>query len=234
MVADCLPTAEKQQAKRRWYQYRLRSLFLLTLLVAIGMSWLTVTMRNQRQQKAAAEEIEKAGGEVKTEVTWLGKLLRDNSLVKVTDVQLSGESTTDAAIADLRELSQLQGLLLYNTQVTDAALVHLRDMRQLQRLGVYSEKVTDAGLVHLEGLRQLQVLLLYTPQVTDAGLLHLKKLTQLQTLGLVGMTLSDTGLANLHGLTGLQVLWLTRTTVSNDGRSKFQHALPNCKIQDYE
>ena len=45
-------------------------------------------MQNQRKQKAAAEAIEKAGGKVKSEPTWLGKLLRDDSLVTVTFVEL--------------------------------------------------------------------------------------------------------------------------------------------------
>ena len=35
-----LPAAEKKRPRLRWYQYRLRSLFVLTTLVAIGMSWL--------------------------------------------------------------------------------------------------------------------------------------------------------------------------------------------------
>ena len=42
METDSSPVAEKQP-KLRWFQYSLRSLFLLTLFVAIGMSWLTVT-----------------------------------------------------------------------------------------------------------------------------------------------------------------------------------------------
>ena len=57
------PTAEKPP-KLRWFQYRLRSLFILTTLVAIACSWLAVTMQNQRKQKAAAEAIEKIGGNV--------------------------------------------------------------------------------------------------------------------------------------------------------------------------
>jgi hypothetical protein len=57
METDSLPTAEQKPPKLRWYQWRLRSLFILTLLVAIGMSYLAVTMQNQRKQKAAAEEI---------------------------------------------------------------------------------------------------------------------------------------------------------------------------------
>ena len=49
-----------------------------------------MTMQNQRKQKAAAEAIEKAGGTVQSEPTWLGKLLRDDSLVRVTCVTLYG------------------------------------------------------------------------------------------------------------------------------------------------
>ena len=101
----------------RKYQYSLRSLFLLTLLVAIGMSWLTVTMRNQRKQKAAAEAIEKAGGAEKLwEPTWLGRLLRDDSLVRVTDVGVYARPTTDRILVHLRELTQLKVLLGHQDQ----------------------------------------------------------------------------------------------------------------------
>ena len=81
METDSSPAVEKPVPKLRWFQYSLRSLFLLTLLVAIGMSYVAVTMRNQRKQKAAAEAIEKAGGKTQSKPTWLGTLLRDDSLV---------------------------------------------------------------------------------------------------------------------------------------------------------
>ena len=58
METDSSPTAEQNQPKLRWYQWRLRSLFFLTFLVAIGMSWLAVTIQNQRKQKAAASNRE--------------------------------------------------------------------------------------------------------------------------------------------------------------------------------
>ena len=124
--SDSVTASEPQPAgpprKLRWYQYSLRSLFLLTLVVAIGMSWLTVTMQNQRREKAAAEAIEKAGGGVKCEPTWLGKLLRDESLVNVVEVQLIGTADTDARLIHLEGLSQLRVLNLKNSSVTDAGL----------------------------------------------------------------------------------------------------------------
>ena len=92
METDSSPTTEQKPPKLRWYQWRLRSMFILTLLVAIGMSYVAVEMRNQRKQHQAAKEIVKAGGTVTSEPTWLGKLLRDDSLVTVTEVRLSGQT----------------------------------------------------------------------------------------------------------------------------------------------
>ena len=110
------------------------------------MSWLAVTIQNQRKQKAAAEAIEKAGGTGRSEPTWLGKLLRDDSLVRVTYVDLYGQSITDDVLVHLQGLSQLQRLCLGDTKVTDAGLVHLQGLSQLQGLWLYNTKVTDQGV----------------------------------------------------------------------------------------
>jgi hypothetical protein len=191
--------------KLRWYQFRLRS--LLTLLVAIGMSYVGVTMRNQRKQHEVAEEIVNAGGIVQSEPTWLGKLLRDDSLVRVTEVGFNRESAADADLVHLQGLSQLQSLhLISNTKVTDAGLVHLQGLSQLQWLQLDNTRITDAGLVHLQGLSQLRSLQLSNTKVTDAGLVYLQGLRQLKTL------------------------WLFGTNVTDQGVEKLQQALPKCHI----
>ena len=153
MEIDLSPAAEKKQPKLRWFQYSLRSLFLLTLVVAIGMSWLAVTMRNQRQQTRVARAIERAGGSVASERTWLGKLLGDDSLANVTHVYNCGKPISDADLANFQGLSQLQWLNLAGSNVTDAGLVYLQGLSQLKYLGLSGTKVTDAGLVRLQGLR---------------------------------------------------------------------------------
>lgn len=149
METDSLPTAETKPPKLRWYQWRLRTLFLLTLLVAIGMSYVAVEMRNQRKEKAIAEEIKKAGGIVKVEPTWLGKLLRDDSLVSVTEVWLAGLSVTDDVLVHLQGLRQLEWLHLNDTKATDDVLVHLQGLSQLQRLSLNNTNVTDQGVKKL-------------------------------------------------------------------------------------
>ena len=48
----------------RWYQYRLRTLFLLMLAVALGMGLVAVPLQKAWRQKAAADGIRKLGGVV--------------------------------------------------------------------------------------------------------------------------------------------------------------------------
>lgn len=240
--------------KLRWFKFRLRSLFILAALVAIVCSWLAVTIQNQRKQKALADAIEKLGGIVSSEPTWLGKLFRNNSLVRVTSVTLVGLSVcddefmhlqglnhvlglwlsdtniTDAGLVHLQGMSQLQVLGLRNTQVTDAGLVHLRGLSQVESLHLSNTQVTDAGLVHLQGLSQLRHLLLNDTQVTDAGLAHLQGLSQLEWLFLSNTKVTDAGLAHLQGLSQLKRLHLEGTKVTDEGVEKFQQVLPNCTI----
>ena len=51
-----------RQPKLRWFQYSLRSLLLLMLAAAIGMSWVAVRVKSAREQEAAAEAVKKLGG----------------------------------------------------------------------------------------------------------------------------------------------------------------------------
>ena len=173
VTADQPPPAAPRR-KLRWYQYSLRTLMLVVLLASIGMSYVAVTIQRQRRQGEAARAIEKAGGKVESERTWLGRLLRDDSLVRVTEVEL-GRETTDAGLVRLQGLRQLQWLVLSNTRVSDAGLVHLQGLRQLQGLWLANTQVSDSGVVHLQGLRQLYQLDLANTKVTSQGV---KKLRQ--------------------------------------------------------
>ncbi len=207
METEFLPIAAEKPPKLRWYQYSLRSLLLFVTACAIACSWLAVTIQGQRRQHEAADAIKKAGGTVASEQTWLGKVLRDDSLVNVTVVDLSNEAAADAGLVHLQGLSQLQWLLLGNSKVTDAGLVHLQGLSQLLILDLAWTKVTDAGLVNLQGLRQLEF------------------------LELAGTKLTDAGLANLQGLKQLNRLVLTGTKVTDQGVKILHQALPNCSIQ---
>ena len=58
-----------------------------------------------------------------------------------------------------------------NTQVSDAGLAHLHALTELQVLDLMNTQVSDAGLVHLHALTGLQSLDLNETQVKDTSVL---------------------------------------------------------------
>jgi Leucine-rich repeat (LRR) protein len=235
----------------RWrFQYGIRSLLVLVVVVAIPCSWLSAERERVRKQRQAVEEIRKAGGMVAHSniyqldpsgnrilgapppgPAWLCELLGYDLFGNVTLVQLSNSQVSDATLKHLKALTQLQELDLIGTKISDAGLENLKGLTQLQELHLNGTNVTDAGLENLEGLTRLQLLDLSGTNVGDAGLKHLKGLTRLRQLILIGTRLSDAGLEHLKGLAQLQWLILSATKVSDAGVKELQRALPNTGVQ---
>ena len=210
---------------RSRFQFGIRSLLVLVVVVAIPFSWLAVEMKAAKMQWEVVGEIEKGGcGIVQYDYefdasdeympggeppgpSWLRNLLGDDFLSHVRHVGRGPGS--DATWAHFKELPQLSELNLNYTNVTDAELEHLRGLPHLQRLYLDGTRVTDAGLKHLNGLTQLRELNLGSTQITDVGLEYLKGLIQLEQLD------------------------LRVTHVTNEGVKKLQQALPKCKIEHW-
>jgi hypothetical protein len=245
----------------RWrFQFSIRTLLVLTLVVALPCSWLAVTMGKARTQANAWEEIRKLGGHV-----GLGPnpntperlydlfghhffrepvqvLLNDSKgadaaleyfkqFTAVQQVQLNGSNVSDAGLANLKGLTDLQHLSLCDTQVTDAGLDNLKYTPALVNLWLDNTQVSDAGIENFNSLRALKSLLLRHSKVTDAGLVNLKGLTALEQLSLDDTQVTNAGLEDLGGLTELRYLSLLGTKVTDGGVAKLRKALPNCYIQ---
>ena len=221
---------------RLWFQFSIRSLLLLTVVVAIACSWLAAERQQARKQEAAVEAIKELRGSVWYDYqwdvstawitvnheeppgpTWLRTLLGNDFFANVAYVALPSPQVTDAGLEHLKRLSQLQWLQLARTQVTDAGLEHLKGLSGLQMLDLNDTKVTDAGLEHLKGLSRLRWLGLFNTRVTDAGLEHLKGFSELRSLGLRGTKVTDAGLKHVKGLSQLQLLDLSFTQVTDAG-----------------
>jgi hypothetical protein len=166
-----------------------------------------LTVRDERRQKTAAEAIEHAGGRAFSRPTWLGRLLRDPSLVSVYTVDLSGGSVTDATLAHLQALSQLTALEVDSTSVSDAGMVNL-------------QRLTSLRCLWLEGNRR----------ITGTGLRHLQGLSHLVTLDLSGTSVTGRALANLERLKDLCIVDLRHTEVTYAAVDRLQCALPHCAI----
>ncbi len=224
---------------RRQFQFSLRSLLLLVVVVALPCSWLGVEMKKARNQRDAYDKVIQLGSyyyefENLADPTpkWLVELLGERFFVDVEDIGIPiGAEISDDDLVCLDRLPKLKLLAISYSQITDSGLQHLDRLHELQELFAPGCGITDEGLRHLQGLAKLKSLTLtHNWDITDAGLEHVKGLVNLQTLELRGIKVSDAGLERLKGLTRLEKLDVRGTMVTDAGVAKLQQALPNCKI----
>jgi len=210
--------ADPARHKLRWYQFSLRSLFVMMTLFGVGCSWYAYEMDKAAKRRAAIAEITKLGGSVyyfnpnHSEYTggtprkwysWLRRLHGDEQLGILVCVNLTSEEITDADLVHLEVLTTLEDLRLGRTQVSDAGMVHLKCLTALRGLELDHTQISDAGLEHLKGLRKLRYLDLQDTRITDAGLEHLKGLSELYSID------------------------LCQTDVTYEGAKKFEKLLPD-------
>ena len=137
----------------RWrFQFTVRSLLLLTVIVSIWGSWFGVEMRTARRQREAVEAMARLGGSVCYDYLdltrtqpWLRNLLGEDFFGEPVSVDLRGADVME----EVGKMSQVTFLELSGTQVTDSGLVYLHGLRQLRKLTLYDTHVTDGGLKNL-------------------------------------------------------------------------------------
>ena len=82
---------------------------------------------------------------------------------------LANTRVDDAGLAAIRNLRQLRVLILGNG-ISNAGLANLRSLDNLQVLQLYGRAISDAGLASLADLGSLEELTLMNMRVTGAGL----------------------------------------------------------------
>jgi len=209
---------------RRRFQFSLRALLLLAVVVAIPCSLLAAAREQARIQWELVTETSDANGYIAFDnpmdcnantkfyeeppgPQWLRKLLGEQLFVNVSMVGLCGTVVdTDALLGHIKGFTQIQWLLLTRSNVSDAGLEHLEGLNRLRSLDLDGTMVSDTGLEHFKGLPNLQQLNLSDTRVSDSGLEHLKGLTKLRWLGLAGTKVSDAGVRNLQkALSNVQI-----------------------------
>ena len=142
-------TEPKPKRRRRWYQFSLRSLVLFTVVCAVGAAWVGWELEKTRREQLVVAKIEALGGAV-----WYHGIRGPDRLVwyfrKVRVVDLCDTPVTDADLAPLKALTNLEGLVLGGTPVTDAVLEHLKGLPNLGRLYIEDTQVTAGGVKELQ------------------------------------------------------------------------------------
>lgn len=173
-------TEQETEPRRRWYQFRLRTLLIVGAIFTIPFAWLGGEVRNAlRNRAAAAWVVENSGSVEYNQEAWLDEWTGG----RVIRVRLLNTPVSD--LTPLAGLKDLQGLNLYSTQVSD--LTPLAELKELRILWLRNTPVSDlTPLVGLKGLRKLD---LSKTQVSD--LTPLAELKNLEGLYLNGTPVSE-------------------------------------------
>lgn len=212
---------------RRWrFQFRMRSVLVLVLLVAIPLCWFATSMRGAKRQQAAITAIAKAGGETVYHwqigisnakppgPAWLHPYLGVDFFSHVYGVQQADPFGSAVPVWKFQ----------------DDDMAHVKIFTELVLLAVSEAPISDSGLANVARLTAIEYLGLNRTRVTDAGLIHLRRLANLKNLRLAHTRITDAGLNHLMGLSNLQILALTGTQVSDEGLNRIRKSLPNCEI----
>ena len=138
-------------------------------------------------------------------------------LKDLQELVVGGSPITDAGIRDIKGLKGLRLLWLNATKVSDAGLKEMHELENLEVLLLGNTLVSDAGLKELEGLKNIKELYLSATKVSGTGLKHLKSLPNLRKLSLGSSCVTDTGLQGLSELITVQSLDLTGSQVTDTG-----------------
>ncbi len=117
----------------------------------------------------------------------------------------------------LANASQLQEIVLGDTNVTAAGLGALRGLASLRLLSIVDPQLEDAALEVLPSMPSLNWLSLKGWGITDAGLVNLARYQSLTTVSLANTAVSDAGLEHLSELSNLRALDLEGTNIRGPG-----------------
>jgi hypothetical protein len=161
----------------------------------------------------------------------IAKLLKEKGVTVtetkgvVTGVAIrDGKKVEDADFTQIGHLSHLKTLDL-NACLTDARLAQLSGLAELESLSTNVADVTDDGLKPLAKLKRLRTLKFFHPgkSFSGSGLAHLAGLPNLQSLTVAGsFAFNDDGLAAVATLTQLREFRTWHAGGTNEGVKKLK------------
>lgn len=209
----------------RWFQFSLRSLFLLVLLVSLLLSPLAVRMDRARRQRDAITKIVRLGGwcqyDYQTDRERPGAPPARRPCPPWALAIFGPDFFFDVSVVRFE----------LGCNITDDDLECLRELRNIREIVIISDKITDTGLRHLSRCKNLKVVILdECISISDAGVAHLDGLHDLESLVLDGSAITDSGLARLASLSKLRCLSVWRTRVTREGITRLREALPQTLV----
>lgn len=203
----------------RWFiahrfQFSLRALLLLTLVVGAGLGFLERT----RKQRRAADILTSLGATVSyadEDKPGLRTLI-GREYFQTPLALFSGPGLRGADLKHAESFGDLQLLMATSRNIVDDDLVHLTPLAQLNTLHLVGAQVRGHGLAHVGRLPNLLSLDLARSAVTNDSLTYLR-FGRIRWLNLNYTRIGDRGLARLSTMPNLAHLFIDGTRITDRG-----------------
>ncbi len=208
------------QFRRRSFQFTIRALLALMLIVSLCGSYVAWRRAMYADQFAAVREIERLGGQVESvpEDDGLDRFfVPAESCVTVAGVVLRGRPITPELMGCVGRVFTLQLLGISDSKLDDEALAPIAHLREVRSFSLDNTYITDRGFRHIAGFTKMEDLSLCNVTLTDEALRTLHNMQQLRHLEVLGAEFTDAGLVRLQSLKLLHTLYLAETKVSDAG-----------------
>lgn len=233
----------RRRYRTRLFQFTLRELLLLVLIVAGVFSWWRVH-HNRRMRELELVKSYRLG------MSWVEEYRGPKILAKLLgterldDFKLQTEYDCDSVfyqtevvqcILRLKECAGLEKITIgdgiYEQQgfVTDEMLAELTPLTNLHSLDIPCSKITDTGMETISRFPRLTVLRIPRTAITTRGVRLLESLP-LESLDLSNTRIDDAAVESLLRMKNLAVLDISGTEITEDGYRELEAKLPNCII----
>jgi len=137
---------------------------------------------------------------------------------------LDARKCSDEGFASLKELPDLQNLILGKCPLTEKDAAALGTLRSLNVLFVGESKLTDASFAGFKKLVNLKILDVSDAPLSDKSAAILLGMKKLEELNLSGTKFGDPGAIELTEMAKLRLIRLNRTNVTRKGIDALEEA----------
>jgi hypothetical protein len=210
--------------KRRWLQFSLRTLLLVTAIIALGLGYVMYERREAAERWEAVVWFIEIKGHIEVDkpdpiwLAWPRAIIGDYAVQRPRKLAINSFYITDEELAPVARLTSLTSLRLDTGQAWSTEAPNRHGRPSVPPIdGSAQVGITDAALEHLRDLSLLQKLQLDGTLITDAGLIDLQGLKSLRHLSVAHTKVTERGLDQLTALPHLESLNLSGTSVTAAG-----------------
>jgi hypothetical protein len=214
--------ANARSARRRWFQYSLRTLLVAATLAGLAMTAWMRFVEPFRQERQLAIMVAELGGRVSTEATgpdWLQSWLPKGCTNVVTGISLSPPVDVSGLF-----------LIWRSPPITNDLMQRIGATHGLRTLDLGHCRLSDDVAPWLARLRTVEKLDLAYTDLTDHGAKHLQDVPGLRCVRLDGTQITDSSLDILATLPDLELLTLNQTRVTSAALEAFRATRPTVEL----